>query len=81
MVLSGMVLKFLRIIYLFEREKEWWGGTEGEGESQADPSLSRVPDIGLDLTTQRSGPELKSGVGTLDQLSHPGTPGVFLNFM
>ena len=33
---------------------------EGEKESQAGSTPSREPHVGLDLTTLRSGPELKS---------------------
>ena len=40
-----------------EREHEPRGEAEGEGE--ADSPLSREPNVGLDLRTQRSRPELK----------------------
>ena len=58
----------------WERERAWacaWveGGAEGEGEvvreSQADSLLSTEPDAGLNLTTLRSWPELKSTVRRL----------------
>ena len=41
-------------------------------ETQVDSMLSIEPDTGLDLMILRSGPELKSRVGHLTQLSHPG---------
>lgn len=47
------------------------GGTEGEEE--ADSQLSKEPDCGLDLRTH-----YLSQRQTLDQLSHPGTPPLFL---
>ena len=58
---------------LFFRESEHrhkgvsMGGTEGEREraSQAGSMPSTEPDEGLDLTTVRSWPELKSRVGRL----------------
>lgn len=40
---------YLRFIYLFERR----GGTERERESQAEPTLSAEPDMGLNLMTLR----------------------------
>ena len=59
---------FFKKTYLFEREKgererarkEGEGRRERERESQADSPLNMEPDTGLDLTTLRSGPELKS---------------------
>ena len=49
-------LKKILFIYLFSKDK--WSvsreGAEGDGESQADPTLSREPDAGLDSTTLRS---------------------------
>ena len=50
-------------LFIYFRER--WQGTwvaEGEGESQADSTLSREPDAGLDPTTLRSRSELKSRV-------------------
>ena len=68
------VLLFLfKRFYLFEREtvreskhmSRVERGTEGEREFQADFPLSTEPDSGLQLTTLRSQPELKSRVGCL----------------
>jgi len=59
-------------LFIWERERERertrvheLGEAEGEGEreSQADSTLSAEPDVGLDLMTLRSWPELKSRVG------------------
>ena len=51
------------MIYLFQRERErehkQEGERERERESQADPVLSAECDVGLDLATMRSQPELK----------------------
>jgi len=44
------------------REHEWEGQREREREFQADSMLSMEPDMGLDLTTLRSRPELKPNV-------------------
>ena len=41
-----------------EREHEWRGGAEGEGE--ADSLLSAEPDVGLDSITLGSRPEPKA---------------------
>ena len=57
-----------------EREHEQGRGRETETESEAGSMLLAVsaePDAGLELTTVRSRPEPKSGVG-----SPPGTPGI-----
>ena len=79
--LAQTVVFFLKI-YLFQRERkrhsmcvvpsrgDWW--RERERESQAEFPLSVKPNPGLNLTTLRSWPELKSGAGT--RLSQPGTP-------
>ena len=49
-------------------------GAEGEGEGQANSTLSAKPVSGLNLMTLRSSsPELISSQ-TLNGLSHPGTP-------
>ena len=64
------ILSFLKIdrsIYEREREKEH-KSTSGKGrgkgrESQANSSLSNETNMGLNLTTLRSGPELKPRVG------------------
>lgn len=48
-----------------------------EGESCADSMSSEEPDVGLDLTTQRSQPEGKSSLRP-NGLPHPGTPVVIL---
>ena len=45
------------------------GVGEGEGESQADSTLSVEPIVGLDLMTLRSRPEPKSRVGCLTDLA------------
>ena len=62
-------------IYLFnseEREREVEGAERERGEPEADSALSAEPDAGLNLVTLRSWPELKSRVGSLTRLSHPG---------
>lgn len=56
---------FLKMYFLFEREKQRThtceeGRVEGEGESQAGSMLNVEPDLGLDFSTLRSQPELKS---------------------
>ena len=43
---------FLRILFIYSREREGGGGAEGEGE--ADPMLSTEPNMGLDHRTPRS---------------------------
>ena len=70
---------FLRFLFV-------WGGDERkrerERESQADTVLSMQPDMGLNLTTQRSWPEPKSRVQ--DQLTelprHPTVQIIELDF-
>ena len=56
---------FYFILFFFcerDRDSVSRGGAEGkgEGESQVGPMPSVEPDTGLDLTTVRSQPELKS---------------------
>ena len=51
--------------FIWERDHEQEGQREREREIQADSMLSAEPDMGLDLKTLRSGPELKSRVGHL----------------
>ena len=64
-------------IYFREREKAWAGGTEGDGESQADCVLSAEPNSGLSLTTPRSWPEPKQELDA--QLTTPSShPWIFL---
>lgn len=65
-------------IYLRERrrvhvEHESEEGADGEGKraSPTDSALNLEPGAGLELTTPRSPPELKSA----QQLSHPGALG------
>jgi len=69
---------FLDLFIFWERESAWewvWEGGEGERESQTDALLSMEPNVGLDLMTLRSWPELKSKVRHLtNRLSHPGAP-------
>lgn len=64
--LGDYLLMYL-FIYLRERrrvrvEHEWGEGADGEGKraSPADSALSMEPGVGLELTTPRSRPELKS---------------------
>ena len=57
-------------------------GTKGEEERiQADSELSREPDSPLDPMIPRSPPKQKSKSWTLNQLSHPGTPGIGFLFL
>ena len=60
-------LSFGRFIYFGdeEREHKQEGQREKERESQADSTLSMEPDVGLDLTTLRSGPEPRTSSGLL----------------
>ena len=62
-------------IYLFIREQEIVveRGRRRGRERILDTLLTMEPNVGLDLTSLRSRPELKSSQ-TLNQLSHPGTP-------
>ena len=57
----------LIFLYSWERDRVWAGEEhrerEGERESQAGSTLSAEPDTGLNLTTVKSWPELKSRVG------------------
>lgn len=61
--------------YLFKRERE--DEQEGEEkriwESEADSTMSTEPDMGVNLTSLRSGHELKSSRMT-NWLNHPHTP-------
>ena len=51
---------FWKILFIDLKEQEWAGG-EAEGEREAESSLSKQPDMGLDPRTVRSWPELKAG--------------------
>ena len=56
------------LIYLFEREFASWEGERGGKEKILNRCMpSMEPDVGLDLTTLRSRPELKSRVGRLTE--------------
>lgn len=56
------------------------GGAEGEIRENLKQAAHWVePDMGLDLTTPTSWPALKSRVGRLNPLSHPGSPMVILS--
>ena len=74
-----LILLFKRILCFWERQRankqerehEWRGGAEGEGE--ADSLLQREPKVGLHPETLGSWPELMSWRQMLDQLSHPGS--------
>ena len=71
---------FKDFIYLFNvKERVWcmWEHAwdrQRERESQADSALSMEPDLGLNLMTLRSWPELKSRGWCLTRVSHPGAP-------
>ena len=57
------------------------GGTEGERGRQRIPSRPHAwhgADMGLNLTTMRSRPEMKSK-SALNHLSHPGPGSLFLS--
>ena len=63
---SGRLYFFLKILFIWEREREhvnMWEEGQREREPQADSMLSREPDLGLDLGIQRPWPELKPRVG------------------
>ena len=60
---------FFKILFILERERVQVGGTKGEGESQADSTLSTEPNVGLDLTTWA-----KTKSSALNQLHHSGGP-------
>ena len=56
---------FILKIYLLEREHEQREEQRERENLQADFTLSREPDVRLELRTLRSRPELKSRVGCL----------------
>ena len=64
---------FLKCLFIFEREREWVQAGEGQRERWRERIPSRLhavsmePDMGLDVTTVRSWPELKSRVRGLTE--------------
>ena len=66
--LNDNFLIFYFKIYLFQRESMWvWAGRGAEVERDADSSLSREPNAGLNPRTLRSCPELRADT----QLTEP----------
>ena len=65
---NNFTFSFFNILVIYLRgggrkhRHEKWGEAagEGEGREEADSLLNMEPDVGLDLGTPRSGPELKS---------------------
>ena len=56
------------------------GGAEGEGEKPKQSALSTEPEVGLDLMTLRSWPELKSRVGHSTSWATQTTPRISILF-
>ena len=73
LVLCGDFHFLLKILFVYLREqKRAWAGVRGrESEEEADSSLSREPDMGLNPRTLRAWPELKVDA---NWLSHSGAP-------
>ena len=67
-----LLTNFLKDLFIYELREIKEKGRGRERESQADSPLSVEPDMRLDLTTLRSGPEPKTKSQRLKQLSPPG---------
>ena len=72
-------------IYFWETASAWERGRERERErereSQTGSTLSSEPDMGLDLTNCEIMTWAKIQIWTLNWLSHPGTPCLFLTIL
>jgi len=71
-------VSLLKDLFIYFREREQEGQRERERVFQADPVVSGEPDMGPDLTTPRSQTERKSKSQMLNQMGHPGIPGMSL---
>ena len=70
----NLFIYFLKILFIYSRETQRQSQRHRQRDKQAP---CREPNVGLDLRTPGSGPELKADA---QPLSHPGVPkAIFLN--